>query len=137
MDVIQDLTKTVLETSSFESWKVASTSVTRIIAEDFLQVPVHRNVTFLHVVIPVTPLVVTAWKESKVLIDHTHYGRGDTRLQVNFIIGVQGRMVFEKETFVLNAGEVMVVQAPLAVKLKTLNDSQYWKITMTNDGQPE
>ena len=45
-------------------------------------------------------------------------------------------MIFEKEMFVLNAGEVIVVQAPLAVKLKTLNDARYWKITMTNDGNP-
>eukprot|EP00961_Rhodomonas_salina_P123047 1657386-Rhodomonas_salina.1 len=65
MDVIQDLTKTVLENSSFESWKVAFTSVTRLSGEAFLQVPLQRNVTFLHVVIPVTPLVVTAWKDSK------------------------------------------------------------------------
>eukprot|EP00961_Rhodomonas_salina_P217401 2937860-Rhodomonas_salina.2 len=37
MDVIQDLTRTLLETSSFGSWKVQSTSVTRIVTETFLQ----------------------------------------------------------------------------------------------------
>ena len=136
MDVIQDLTKTVLENSSFEIWKVAFTSVTRLCDETFLQVPLQRNVTFLHVIITVTPLVVTAWKDSKVLIDHTHYGRSDVRSRVNFITGVRGRMVFERQTFVLNAGEVMVVQAPLAIKLKTFNDTRYWKIVMTNDGNP-
>eukprot|EP00961_Rhodomonas_salina_P191761 2587745-Rhodomonas_salina.1 len=37
MDVIQDLTRTLFETSSFGSWKVVSTSVTRIGTETFLQ----------------------------------------------------------------------------------------------------
>eukprot|EP00961_Rhodomonas_salina_P040381 542596-Rhodomonas_salina.2 len=74
---IRDLTKKVLEGLSFESWRVASTSVSRNIAETFLQIPVTQNVTILHVVIPVTPLIVTAWKDSKVLIDHTQYGRGN------------------------------------------------------------
>eukprot|EP00961_Rhodomonas_salina_P298419 3938061-Rhodomonas_salina.1 len=103
-DLIGGLVKQVLEGSSFESWGMASTSVSKIITDTFLQIPVQLDITILHVVIPVTPLLVTAWKDSK-------------------------------ETFVLNAGEVMVVQAPFVVKLKTLTEAQYWKVMMTNDGK--